>query len=304
MYMPHYSFTGPDETIEKTQSVFRSPNFLMKPLCFIVTIFATICDFFQVLYYIKLYTEDETIQLIPVAFLIVLALDFSMYVLAGMLNELRASPGLRTSKTKRNALFTKITFLVLAFVIAYIAYLILAVTVIKDSAQSEPPQYFRLVLPALTSALCFAISLNPDSNAQLLDKLKSEKLSIEADLSSARNTSSEIKRDLECFSPLIFERLRAENALKQVSCQTAIAEQKARCALAAYLKSTPDTTIIENLGLEADFLQKAKAELLEAEQIFNISKSELDKENSTLISSPKIATVKKERTANYDETAC
>lgn len=304
MYMPNYTFTEPDETIEKTQTVFHTPNFLMKPLCFIVTIFATICDFFQVLHYVQLYTEDETNQLIPVAVLIVIALDFSMYVLAGMVNELSSSPDLRTSKTKRNVLFTKIVFLVLAFVIAYIAYLILAITVITDSSQTEPPQYFRLVLPALTSALCFAISLNHDPNAQMLESLKSEALSVEEDIFSARNTAAQIDRDFKHFSPLIHERLHAQNTLNQINSQVAFAELQAREALASYLQCNPNTTIMEDLGLGSDFLQSAKAELLEAEQIFNISKSELDKENPTLISSPKIATVKNERTAKYDESAC
>ena len=281
MYLPHYSYTfnESEKTIQQTQkNAFSSPMAaLMNPLSFIVTMFAIICDFYQVKYFLDLYTKAESKPLIPVAILIVMALDFSMYLLGKEVNSLRAS-----TKTKKKDVIAKAAFLVLAFILAYIIYFLLAYSVISDAVtDTEKPQYFRLFLPAMTSVLCFAISLN-FSNASTIAKLKSEALSIETDIASARALSDQISRDLKLFDQRKLEQARFKVALHELAAKMALTEHDARCALDIYTQSSKGSAqSLDALGLTEDFLQST---LKTAEQAGSFFALEPDKESDTLSS--------------------
>lgn len=273
MYLPrfNYSFSKPEKVIKKTQqNAFSSPMAaLMKPLCLAVTFFAIICDFYQVKYFLDLYTKEDSRPLIPVAILIVLSLDCSMYLLGDAVNALR------TSKAKKKDVATKAFFLVLSFVLAYFIYLVLAYVVIKDIASSGSGggkvQYFRLFLPAMTSVFCFATSLN-FSNTSMIAKLKLEALSVQTDLSSARALAEQIARDMTNFSATEYEKLKFASALKDLSARTAAAEHEARCALNSYLQCNQGVTQdIKALGLGKDFLQSTLVEATQAESFFTMS---------------------------------
>lgn len=264
MYMPFYNFSAPVKSIESTQKVL---NTIRNTHIFsiLVTAAAVLCDWGQMRYFADLTLNDAILAGMSVTVIVVLGLDVSMFLLGITLNQYRKG----NDSGKKTFRFVGIGLLCV-FGVAYLIYALLAMPVLLQQAEDgEMPFYGRLLIPVGSSLLSFFSSVGWNPRGEQIQRLNDEKLNIESDIASARNTLKKIDRDFAEFDAIEFENAQAARAFDLLFAKVQEADQEARMLLAQEIGSPEAAeTLLTQVVSPESFWQTARGKISTADELF------------------------------------
>lgn len=264
MFMPDYEFSAPTKSIGDTQKAVHTIENLHLFSLF-VTMAAILCDFGQLCYFSDLTLNDEPSASMAVSIIVVLGLDVSMFLLGCILNEYR-----KTLDADKKAFRFAGIGLLCVFVVAYLIYILLALPVLlQQAADGEMPFYGRLLIPAGSSLLSFFASVGWNPRGQQVQRLNDEKVRIESDLASARNTIKKIDRDFANFDSMRFENAQAARVFDSLYAKVKETSQEARTLLAKEIGiSEAADALLTQVGLDDSFWESARAKISSSDELF------------------------------------
>lgn len=264
MFMPFYEFSAPTKSIVDTQKAVHTIQNLHL-FSFFVTVAAVLCDYKQLNYFSKLSLNDEPSASMAVSIIVVLGLDVSMFLFGRILNEYR-----KTLDADKKAFRFAGIGLLCVFGVAYLIYILLALPVLlQQAADGEMPFYGRLLIPVGSSLLSFFASVGSNPRGQQVQRLNDEKVRIESDLASARNTIKKIDRDFANFDAMRFENAQAARVFDSLYAKVKETSQEARTLLAKEI-GIPEAAdaLLTQVGLDDSFWESARAKISSSDELF------------------------------------
>lgn len=264
MFMPVYEFSAPTKSIVDTQKVMRTIK-STHIFAFVVTVLATLCDFCQLNYFTSISMNDSPLSSMTVSILVVTGLDVSMFILGISVNQYRKSK----KASKKSFRFACIGLLAV-FGFAYLIYILLALPVlIQQASEGAIPFYGRLLIPVGSSLLSFFASVGWNPAGQYVQLLNDEKIRIESDIASSRNTLRKIDRDSANFDAMRFEDAQAARVFDSLYAKVKETSQEARTLLAKEI-GIPEAAdaLLTQVGLDDSFWESARAKISSSDELF------------------------------------
>lgn len=264
MYMPFYSFAAPTKSMQSTQKIMRTIK-STRIFSLFVTVITVLCDLSQIRYFSDLTLNDSFFASMGVSLVVVLGLDVSMFIFGCVVDEYRKTSG----ANKKTFLLSGIG-LICVFVFSYLIYITLALPVLlEQSANGETPFFGRLLIPVASSLLAFFSSISWNPKEAQIQALQNEKVNVEADIASAKNTIAKIDRDFQKLDVVTYENAQAERVLDSLLAQVKAATFDARILLAQELGSTASADeLLSEAGLCDTFWETARAKLCTSDALF------------------------------------
>lgn len=264
MYMPFYTFAAPTKAMQSTQKIMCTIK-STRIFSLFVTVITVLCDLSQIRYFSDLTLNDSFFASMGVSLVVVLGLDVSMFILGCVFDEYRKTSG----ANKKTFLLSGIG-LICVFVFSYLIYITLALPVLlEQSANGETPFFGRLLIPAASSLLAFFSSVGWNPKEAQIQALQNEKINVEADIASAKNTIAKIDRDFQKLNIIDYENAQAERVLDSLLAQVKAATFDARILLAQELGSTASAdALLAEAGLCDTFWETARAKLCTSDALF------------------------------------
>ena len=256
MFMPVYEFSAPTKSIVDTQKVMRTIK-STHIFAFVVTVLATLCDFCQLNYFTSISMNDSPLSSMTVSILVVTGLDVSMFILGISVNQYRKSK----KASKKSFRFACIGLLAV-FGFAYLIYILLALPVLIQQASEG-------AIPVGSSLLSFFASVGWNPAGQYVQLLNDEKIRIESDIASSRNTLRKIDRDSANFDAMRFEDAQAARVFDSLYAKVKETSQEARTLLAKEI-GIPEAAdaLLTQVGLDDSFWESARAKISSSDELF------------------------------------